>query len=97
MLLDDAMLLEDCPTCPLPAPMLLPAGLEDVTLGTLEDLRRASKGGMDPNGLGAARLASDVLWSDPVGGGGDCSWGCRGIGWHLHVCVCKPCCWSAAI
>lgn len=80
---------------PFSAP--LPAGLEDVTLGTLEDLRRASKGGMDPNGLGAARLASDVLWSDPVGGGGACSWGWRGIGRHLHVCVCKPCRWSAAI
>jgi serine/threonine-protein phosphatase 5 len=42
-------------------------GLEDVTLGGLEDLSRAGKGGMDPNGLGASRLASDVLWSDPVG------------------------------
>ncbi|KAL4428044.1 hypothetical protein ABPG75_002133 [Micractinium tetrahymenae] len=42
-------------------------GLDDVTLGGLEDLARASKGGMDPNGLGASRLAADVLWSDPVG------------------------------
>lgn len=53
--------------CALPRCDVHPAGLEDVTLGTLEDLRRAGKGGMDPNGLGAARLASDVLWSDPVG------------------------------
>lgn len=41
-------------------------GLEDVTLGSLEDLQRSTKGGMDPNGVGASRLASDVLWSDPV-------------------------------
>lgn len=54
-----------------------PAGLEDVTLGSLEDLRRATKGGMDPNGLGAARLASDVLWSDPVGGEQWRLWQCR--------------------
>lgn len=35
--------------------------------GTLDDLARApSKGGLDPNGLGFSRLATDVLWSDPV-------------------------------
>jgi hypothetical protein len=70
--------LHPCPAaarallCGASAPTLLPpllpaAGLEDVTLGGLEDLSRAGKGGMDPNGLGASRLASDVLWSDPVG------------------------------
>lgn len=42
------------------------AELATLELGSLADLRVASKGGMDPNGLGAARLASDVLWSDPV-------------------------------
>lgn len=59
-----------CPTALLP-PSLVPAvpapGLDDVTLGGLDDLRLATKGGMDPNGLGASRLATDVLWSDPVG------------------------------
>jgi hypothetical protein len=34
-------------------------------LGTLDDLRAAKRGGLDPNGLGAALVASDVLWSDP--------------------------------
>lgn len=58
--------------------MLRCVGLDDVTLGSLEDLRRAGKGGMDPNGYGAARLASDVLWSDPVGAGGGGP-GCMGI------------------
>jgi serine/threonine-protein phosphatase 5 len=48
-------------------PVPLPTGLDDVTLGRLEDLQRGGKGGMDPNGVGTARLASDVLWSDPVG------------------------------
>ena len=48
-------------------PASLPSGLDDVTLGRLEDLQRGGKGGMDPNGVGNARLASDVLWSDPVG------------------------------
>ncbi|KAK9839890.1 hypothetical protein WJX84_007689 [Apatococcus fuscideae] len=35
-------------------------------LGNLSDLRSAGKGGLDPNGLGAAAIAADVLWSDPV-------------------------------
>lgn len=34
--------------------------------GSLDDLRSASKGGLDPNGLGLSRVATDVLWSDPV-------------------------------
>ncbi|EFN58373.1 hypothetical protein CHLNCDRAFT_20762 [Chlorella variabilis] len=55
-------------------------GLDDVTLGTLEDLARATKGGMDPNGLGASRLASDVLWSDPVGDPGFQPNVARGVG-----------------
>ena len=40
-------------------------GVLEMTLGTLDDLRKASKGGQDPAGFGSARLASDVLWSDP--------------------------------
>lgn len=38
----------------------------DTTLGSLDDLRKAFKGGLDPNGMGQSRLATDVLWSDPV-------------------------------
>ena len=34
-------------------------------LGSLEDLRAAKRGGPDPNGIGAAQVATDVLWSDP--------------------------------
>ena len=36
-----------------------------LVLGTLEELRGCSKGGPDPNGLGATTVATDVLWSDP--------------------------------
>lgn len=35
-------------------------------LGTLEDLRSASKGGVDPHGYRSSTVATDVLWSDPV-------------------------------
>eukprot|EP00803_Ostreobium_quekettii_P007746 evm.model.scf_1668.1 EVM.evm.TU.scf_1668.1 scf_1668:79-3299(+) len=35
-------------------------------LGSLEDLRSASKGGVDPNGTRSSTIAADVLWSDPV-------------------------------
>jgi len=34
-------------------------------LGSLEELRCASRGSADPDGQGERRLASDVLWSDP--------------------------------
>ena len=37
-----------------------------VRLGTLAQLRAASKGGIDPSGRGASALAADVLWSDPA-------------------------------
>jgi serine/threonine-protein phosphatase 5 len=53
---------------------------EEAVLGTLQDLRRASKGGLDPGGLGAARLASDVMWSDPVRELGLAENTARGIG-----------------
>lgn len=36
-------------------------------LGSLEDLRDSGKGGQDPNGRGSTIVATDVLWSDPVG------------------------------
>jgi len=37
-----------------------------LELGTLDDLRKAPKGGQDPCGLGMSQVAADVLWSDPV-------------------------------
>ncbi|KAK9909268.1 hypothetical protein WJX75_009817 [Coccomyxa subellipsoidea] len=36
------------------------------SLGSMEDLRASSKGGIDPNGAGTSMVATDVLWSDPV-------------------------------
>lgn len=38
---------------------------DDPELGSLNDLRSGSKGGLDATGLGDSRLAADVLWSDP--------------------------------
>jgi hypothetical protein len=37
-----------------------------LRLGDLSVLRRAGKGGVDPDGEGNTIVASDVLWSDPV-------------------------------
>ena len=37
-----------------------------LTMGTLEHLRTAFKGGADPTGKGTMEIAGDVLWSDPV-------------------------------
>jgi len=62
-----------------------------VTLGSLEDLQRATKGGMDPNGLGASRLASDVLWSDPVGERGFQPNVARGVGMCFGPDVTEVC------
>ena len=39
---------------------------DDPVLGSINDLRKGSKGGLDATGLGDSRLAADVLWSDPV-------------------------------
>lgn len=41
------------------------AAADDVVLGSLADLRTASKGGMDPSGQGSTVVAADVMWSDP--------------------------------
>jgi len=49
-------------------------------LGTLAQLRLASKGGTDPSGRGASRLAADVLWSDPAPSGGVADNHARGVG-----------------
>lgn len=49
-------------------------------LGSLEDLRASGKGGLDPNGRGSTIVATDVLWSDPVGEEGLCLNSSRGVG-----------------
>lgn len=36
------------------------------SVGSLMQLRNSSRGGTDPNGMGSATVASDVLWSDPT-------------------------------
>ncbi|DBA77455.1 hypothetical protein WJX77_000861 [Trebouxia sp. C0004] len=37
-----------------------------LEIGSLQDLRAAGKGGLDPNGAGKSVIATDVLWSDPA-------------------------------
>eukprot|EP00899_Mesostigma_viride_P022497 jgi/Mesvir1/3431/Mv11929-RA.1 len=49
-------------------------------LGNLADLRRAARGGTDPDGQGASAVASDVLWSDPSQQPGLRSNSLRGVG-----------------
>jgi hypothetical protein len=49
-------------------------------VGSLDDLRAANRGGMDPSGIGSNRLASDVLWSDPTSTPGFQFNASRGIG-----------------
>lgn len=50
------------------------------SVGSLTQLRSASRGGTDPNGMGSASTASDVLWSDPTNLLGMVENGTRGIG-----------------
>lgn len=45
-----------------------------------QDLRAASKGGIDPNGMGASAVATDVIWSDPVAEPGLRTNDSRGVG-----------------
>ncbi len=45
-----------------------------------QDLRAASKGGIDPNGMGASTVATDVIWSDPVAEPGLRTNDSRGVG-----------------
>ena len=52
----------------------------DCELGSLDDLRASGKGGLDPNGRGSTVVATDVLWSDPVGDEGLCPNSSRGVG-----------------
>eukprot|EP01025_Chloroclados_australasicus_P054129 TRINITY_DN6412_c2_g1_i4.p1 TRINITY_DN6412_c2_g1~~TRINITY_DN6412_c2_g1_i4.p1 ORF type:complete len:391 (-),score=26.49 TRINITY_DN6412_c2_g1_i4:80-1201(-) len=49
-------------------------------LGTLEDLRKSIKGGLDPSGRGQTQLATDVLWSDPMSDPGMQNNDSRGVG-----------------
>lgn len=53
---------------------------DEFTLGSLEDLRTGSKGGLDPSGFGQSQLAADVLWSDPSNENGFMENHGRGIG-----------------
>ncbi|PNG99897.1 Serine/threonine-protein phosphatase 7, partial [Tetrabaena socialis] len=57
-----------------------PGGGSALVPGSLEDLRRATKGGMDPDGCGTSLLATDVLWSDPVAEPGFSENEARGVG-----------------
>ena len=53
---------------------------ETFELGSVEDLRKGSKGGLDPSGFGQSQLAADVLWSDPGKAEGFLENDARGIG-----------------
>ncbi|KXZ48137.1 hypothetical protein GPECTOR_30g233 [Gonium pectorale] len=55
-------------------------GPGELTVGCLDDLRAATKGGMDPDGCGSSLLATDVLWSDPVAAPGLRENDARGVG-----------------
>ncbi|GIL70676.1 hypothetical protein Vretifemale_1400 [Volvox reticuliferus] len=48
--------------------------------GTLDHLRAASKGGLDPDGCGSSLVATDVLWSDPIAAPGLFENDARGVG-----------------
>ncbi|MEW5312630.1 MAG: hypothetical protein WDW38_004250 [Sanguina aurantia] len=52
----------------------------EVTIGTLQDLRASSKGGLDPDGRKQSTLATDVLWSDPSATEGLGTNDTRGVG-----------------
>ena len=53
---------------------------EDGGVGNLLDLKAANKGGLDPDDVGTSRLATDILWSDPVKTPGFHENDTRGIG-----------------
>jgi len=54
--------------------------LVQLETGSLEDLRAANKGGLDPDGTGSSVVAADVLWSDPVAAPGMQTNDARGVG-----------------
>ncbi|KAF8068441.1 PU1 [Scenedesmus sp. PABB004] len=58
------------------------SGPQQLTVGTLDDLRKASKGGQDPDPERSAKssVAADVVWSDPVNAPGLRPNDARGIG-----------------
>lgn len=51
-----------------------------LKIGSLQDLRAAGKGGLDPNGAGKSVIATDVLWSDPAPEPGLVENEARGVG-----------------
>eukprot|EP00884_Botryococcus_braunii_P002415 jgi/Botrbrau1/12174/Bobra.0186s0082.1 len=51
-----------------------------LKLGSLEDLRKSGKGGVDPMGMGSTTVPADVLWSDPIRCPGFSSNTLRGVG-----------------
>lgn len=51
-----------------------------LEIGSLQDLRAAGKGGLDPNGAGKSVIATDVLWSDPAPEPGLVENEARGVG-----------------
>ncbi|EFJ50937.1 hypothetical protein VOLCADRAFT_103728 [Volvox carteri f. nagariensis] len=57
-----------------------PGGPSALEPGTLDHLRHANKGGMDPDGVGSSLVATDVLWSDPVAAPGFFENDARGVG-----------------
>mmetsp|Transcript_4314 Transcript_4314/g.27480 ORF Transcript_4314/g.27480 Transcript_4314/m.27480 type:complete len:639 (+) Transcript_4314:214-2130(+) len=38
---------------------------DSLLLGSIDDLRKCSKGGTDPDGIGHKAVPADILWSDP--------------------------------
>lgn len=69
-------------------------GVEDFAVGSIDDLRCSSKGGLDPSGFGQSKLAADILWSDPSCESGFKENDGRGIGMVFGpevTEVCMPC------
>jgi serine/threonine-protein phosphatase 5 len=66
---------------------------EDFVVGSIDDLRHGSKGGLDPSGFGQSKLAADVLWSDPAKESGFKENDGRGIGMVFGPEVTEVCNW----
>lgn len=66
---------------------------EDFVVGSIDDLRHGSKGGLDPSGFGQSKLAADVLWSDPAKESGFKENDGRGIGMVFGPEVTEVCIW----
>ena len=66
---------------------------DDFVVGSIDDLRHGSKGGLDPSGFGQSKLAADVLWSDPAKESGFKKNDGRGIGMVFGPEVTEVCNW----